>query len=116
MIQISEAAQTHFRKLIEREAIAGLGVRLSAQHPGTAHFLAGKICRRFVDDNPPASLVQSIADSLHANWQAPDQIAQAIHLLLQSSAFKTSWGTKMKRPAMAAVTTPNRNKTVIMRR
>ncbi len=36
MIQISEAAQTHFRKLIEREAIAGLGVRLSAQHPGTA--------------------------------------------------------------------------------
>ena len=37
MIQISEAAQTHFRKLIEREAIPGLGVRLSAQHPGTAH-------------------------------------------------------------------------------
>ena len=36
MIQISEAAQTHFRKLIEREAIPGLGVRLSAQHPGTA--------------------------------------------------------------------------------
>ncbi len=35
MIQISEAAQTHFRKLIEREAIPGLGVRLSAQHPGT---------------------------------------------------------------------------------
>lgn len=35
MIQISEAAQTHFRKLIEREAIAGLGVRLSAQNPGT---------------------------------------------------------------------------------
>ena len=36
MIQISEAAQTHFRKLIEREAIPGLGVRRSAQHPGTA--------------------------------------------------------------------------------
>jgi Fe/S biogenesis protein NfuA len=35
MIQISEAAQAHFRKLIEREAIPGLGVRLSAQHPGT---------------------------------------------------------------------------------
>ncbi|WP_256644939.1 NfuA family Fe-S biogenesis protein [Thermomonas paludicola] len=35
MIQISEAAQTHFRKLIEREAIAGLGVRLSAQNAGT---------------------------------------------------------------------------------
>ena len=35
MIQISESAQTHFRKLIEREAVAGLGVRLSAVRPGT---------------------------------------------------------------------------------
>lgn len=36
MIQISESAQTHFRKLIEREALPGLGVRLAANHPGTA--------------------------------------------------------------------------------
>lgn len=35
MIQISESAQVHFRKLIEREALPGLGVRLSAVHPGT---------------------------------------------------------------------------------
>jgi len=35
MIQISESAQTHFRKLIEREAVPGLGVRLTAMHPGT---------------------------------------------------------------------------------
>ncbi|WP_457097734.1 NfuA family Fe-S biogenesis protein [Lysobacter sp. P5_B9] len=36
MINISESAQTHFRKLIEREALPGLGVRLSAMNPGTA--------------------------------------------------------------------------------
>lgn len=36
MIQISETAQTHFRKLIEREALPGLGVRLAAVHAGTA--------------------------------------------------------------------------------
>jgi Fe/S biogenesis protein NfuA len=36
MIQISDSAQSHFRKLIEREALPGLGVRLSAVHPGTA--------------------------------------------------------------------------------
>ena len=36
MIQISDTAQTHFRKLIEREALPGLGVRLAAVHPGTA--------------------------------------------------------------------------------
>ncbi len=35
MIQISESAQTHFRKLIEREALPGLGVRLSAVDAGT---------------------------------------------------------------------------------
>ena len=35
MIQISESAQTHFRKLIEREALPGLGVRLAATHAGT---------------------------------------------------------------------------------
>lgn len=35
MIQISESAQGHFRRLIEREALPGLGVRLSAIHPGT---------------------------------------------------------------------------------
>jgi len=35
MIEISEAAQAHFRKLIEREDIPGLGVRLSARDPGT---------------------------------------------------------------------------------
>ena len=35
MIQISESAQTHFRKLIEREALPGLGVRLAAHAPGT---------------------------------------------------------------------------------
>jgi Fe/S biogenesis protein NfuA len=36
MIQISESAQSHFRKLIEREDLPGLGVRLSAMNPGTA--------------------------------------------------------------------------------
>lgn len=35
MVQISESAQSHFRRLIERESLPGLGVRLSAMHPGT---------------------------------------------------------------------------------
>ncbi len=35
MINISDNAQTHFRKLIERESLPGLGVRLSAVHAGT---------------------------------------------------------------------------------
>lgn len=35
MINISESAQAHFRRLLEREALPGLGVRLSAVHAGT---------------------------------------------------------------------------------
>lgn len=35
MIQISESAQSHFRRLIEREGLPGLGVRLAAVQPGT---------------------------------------------------------------------------------
>lgn len=35
MIQISESAQRHFRKLIEREHLPGMGVRLTAMQPGT---------------------------------------------------------------------------------
>jgi uncharacterized protein (DUF1800 family) len=74
-----------------------------AQHPGTAHYVAGKMCRRFVGDAPSSALVQSVATTFHATWQAPDQIAQVLGVILQSNEFKTSWGTKMKRPAMAAV-------------
>ena len=36
MIEISDSAQAHFCKLIQREALPGLGVRLSAHQPGTA--------------------------------------------------------------------------------
>ncbi|AXI84293.1 NfuA family Fe-S biogenesis protein [Xylella taiwanensis] len=36
MIQISDRAKVHFRKLIEREGVPGMGVRLSAVDPGTA--------------------------------------------------------------------------------
>ena len=35
MIQISETAQTHFRRLIEREGVPGMGVRLSAVDAGS---------------------------------------------------------------------------------
>jgi len=74
-----------------------------AQHPGTAHFVAGKICRRFVGDSPSASLVQGAADIFHAQWQAPDQLRQVVAYVLNSNEFKSSWGTKMKRPATAVV-------------
>ncbi|MCK9538594.1 NfuA family Fe-S biogenesis protein [Dokdonella sp.] len=36
MVSISASAQEYFRKLIEQQALPGLGVRLHAEHPGTS--------------------------------------------------------------------------------
>jgi len=36
---------------------------LLCRQPATAHFIAFKLCRRFVSDNPPESLVKKVADT-----------------------------------------------------
>lgn len=36
---------------------------LLARHPSTAKFIAAKLCRRFVSDEPPASLVLAVAST-----------------------------------------------------
>jgi len=34
---------------------------LVAEHPATAHFIATKLCRKFVADDPPPALVNKIS-------------------------------------------------------
>ncbi len=54
-----------------------------AEHPATAHFIALKLCRRFVSDEPPAPLVDFVAErfltthgdiraTLHALFSSPE--------------------------------------------
>ncbi|WP_456447860.1 DUF1800 domain-containing protein [Thiolapillus sp.] len=69
-----------------------------AEHPGTANYICRKLIRRLITDEPPESLVASTAAVFHANWQAPDQIAQTVRHILLSPEFRTTWGAKMKRP------------------
>ncbi len=69
-----------------------------AEHPATAQFLAFKLCRRFISDEPPQSIVDQVADILHNNWQSNDQIKLAMEVLLKSSEFLNTWGEKIKRP------------------
>lgn len=76
---------------------------LLAAHPGTATFIARKLCRRFIADDPPASLVSSIATLFQNTWQAPDQLKQVTQAILLSTEFKNAWGTKIKRPYNAFV-------------
>lgn len=68
------------------------------QHIGTARNICRKLCRRFIGDEPPEALVESAATLWKAQWSAPDQIAQVLRHILTSTAFKTTWGEKTKRP------------------
>ena len=72
-----------------------------ASHPGCARFIARKLCRRFVGDEPSNTLVNSVASIFQSQWQAPDQLKQVTQAILLSSDFKQAWGEKMKRPANA---------------
>ncbi|MFN8445522.1 MAG: DUF1800 domain-containing protein [Caldilineaceae bacterium] len=70
-------------------------LNLVARHPSTAHFLAFKLCRRFVSDNPSQSLVDSAA----AVWQENQgQIKPVLRHLFLSDEFKASAGAKFRRP------------------
>lgn len=74
-----------------------------AAHPGTARFIARKLCTRLIGETASAGIVQAAADVFLNAWQAPDQIAQVVRTILLSDEFKNTWGTKTKRPFVAAV-------------
>ena len=71
---------------------------LLAAHPGTGRFVARKLCRRLIADEPPQALVDSVAAVFTDNWEAPDQLRQVYEAILLSEEFKTTWGEKVKRP------------------
>lgn len=101
--QLTKHVLARYFPAYQRQVDGTLLYDMLAQHPGTAHFVAGKLCRRFVSDTPSSALVQSAATTFQQAWQAPDQIAQVLRVILNSDEFKNGWGTKMKRPALAAV-------------
>lgn len=68
------------------------------EHPGTAGFVAEKLCRRLISDNPPANVVQDAADVFHQNWQAADQLKQVVETIVLAPEFLATWGEKAKRP------------------
>jgi len=76
---------------------------LLANHPGTAHFVAWKLCRRLISDDPPESIVQAAADVFYAQRNAADQLKQVVRTILLSDEFRNTWGEKVKRPFEYAV-------------
>lgn len=88
--------------VLGRRIPAGQGQRdgvivldLVSRHPSTAKFLSEKLCRRFVDDDPPAALVERLAEVYLAE---DGEIKPWLRALFTSAEFRTGAGRKMKRP------------------
>lgn len=69
---------------------------LLATHPSTARFIALKLARRFVGDQPPEALVEAMADTFSAT---DGDIRAVLRTLFYSDAFRQSADQKLKRPA-----------------
>lgn len=76
---------------------------LIAYHPGTARFIARKLCRRLIADDPPQSVVDAAAAEFSANLAAPDQLRRVVRVILLAPEFLTTWGEKIKTPFEATV-------------
>ena len=76
---------------------------LLATHPATGRFIAGKLARRLISDDPPQQVVDDAAAVFSANVDAPDQLAQVVRSLIESQAFEATWAEKIKRPFETAM-------------
>ncbi|MDJ0655493.1 MAG: DUF1800 domain-containing protein [Xanthomonadales bacterium] len=74
--------------------------KIAAYHPGTATYIARKLCTRLISDNPPESIVTAAAQTFFAHRKSNDQIARTLRTILLSDEFKdaANWGAKTKRP------------------
>ena len=66
-----------------------------ARHPACARFISTKLCRRFVADTPPASVVAKAAATFSATG---GDIRAVLRTILLSDEFFASAGQKLRRP------------------
>ena len=59
-------------------------IDLFARHPSTARFIASKLARRFVSDDPPASLVTEVAEVFR---ESDGDIREALRAIFRSQEF-----------------------------
>jgi len=72
-------------------------IDLLVHHPSTAKFISTKLARRFVSDNPPASLVKRMAET----FQSSDgDIKAVMHTMIWSPEFwsRETYRAKIKTP------------------
>ena len=70
-------------------------IGILANHPQTARYVCSKLCTRFVSDDPPASLVESLVGV----WlESRGEIKPILQHLFLSPEFQESAGKKLRRP------------------
>jgi uncharacterized protein (DUF1800 family) len=71
-------------------------------HPSTAKFIATKLCRKFVSDNPSPALVQRVADAFH---KSNGDIKTTLRAVFNSPEFNSNEArrAKIKTPFELAV-------------
>ncbi len=67
------------------------------RQPATAHFIAAKLCGRFISDNPPESLIKRVADTF---LKSDGDIESCLRTLFYSKEFLDSryYRVKVKTP------------------
>jgi uncharacterized protein (DUF1800 family) len=72
-------------------------IRILAVHPSTAHFISLKLCRHFVADDPPASVVDRTAQTFR---ESHGDIRSVLRTILTSPEFNSpaAFRAKVKSP------------------
>ena len=72
---------------------------LVCYHPGTARHIAGKLCRRFVSENPPQQMIDDVAQVFYDNRYEPNQLELVVRALVLHPEFAAApFPGKVKRP------------------
>jgi len=72
-------------------------IDLLARHPATARFIAQKLARRFIADNPPASIIDKAAETFR---QSDGDIPSVLGTIIDSTEFfaPENYRAKIKKP------------------
>ena len=70
-------------------------IAVVSAHPATAHFIARKLCVRYLADQPPADVVDAVAATFTAT---AGDLRATLRSLVTHQAFADSRGGKLKRP------------------
>ena len=89
-------------KMVLGSVIAGRGaaeiddlIDVVAAHPSTARFLATKLCRWFIADDPPAAAIAVVADTFTTS---EGDVPATLRAVFSTPEFWASAGGKLKRP------------------